>query len=135
MASHAVTMANFESVVESHPIVILDFWAAWCAPCRAFAPVFERLAELHPDVYFGKVDTEAERELAAAFQVRSIPTIMAFKQTELVFEQAGMLPVEAMEKLLGKLRELKIERRESVAGDAAEGDVVEGGVPPAAEEE
>lgn len=107
MATHEVTMQNFEETVDTHPIVVLDFWAGWCKPCQVFAPVFERFAELNPDVFFGKVDTEAASELAQAFQVRSIPTLMAFKNTELVFEQPGIMPPAGFEELLRRLRELK----------------------------
>lgn len=105
--THAVDMNSFEAIVDEHPRVILDFWAGWCKPCQIFSPIFEKLAQENPDVYFGKVDTEAEgaKELAAAFQIRSIPTIMAFKQGELVLEHAGVLPVEMMARLLDGLRQ------------------------------
>ena len=102
--SYDVTFENFEAVVDQHPIVILDFWAEWCQPCKMFGPAFDAMAALHPDVFFGKVNTEKATELAQAFQVRSIPTLMAFKAGELVFEQPGILPVEMFEQLVGKLK-------------------------------
>ena len=102
--AHEVTFESFESVVDQHPIVILDFWADWCQPCKVFAPIFEALAETYPEIYFGKVNTEMATELAAAFQVRSVPTIMAFKNGDLVFEQAGIPAPENFEKLISHLK-------------------------------
>ena len=102
--THEVTMENFEATVDGNEIVILDFWAAWCQPCRVFAPVFEAAAQAHPDIFWGKVNTEQAQDLAAAFQVRSIPTLMAFKRADLVFEQPGVLPPDMLEELVSKLR-------------------------------
>ena len=87
----------------------MDFWASWCGPCRAFAPTFTKASEAHPDVVFAKVDTEAEQQLAAAAQIRSIPTLMAFKKGKLVFNQAGALPPAALEDLIAKVKEFDID--------------------------
>ena len=105
MKAHEVTMEVFDSIIDEKPIIILDFWANWCQPCKIFAPAFEKMAELHPDVYFGKVNTEVATDLSEAFQIRSIPTLMAFKNGELVFEQSGILPVEIFDSLVSKLKQ------------------------------
>ncbi len=107
-AAHEVTMETFEAVVDGNEIVFLDFWAAWCGPCKLFGPVFEAVAEQNPDLYFGKVNTEQATDLAQAFNVRSIPTLMAFKKGELVFEQAGLLPAEAFARLVEHVRALEV---------------------------
>lgn len=104
MPSQPVTMSNFEEIVEKHDLVLLDFWADWCQPCKVLGPVFEELANHHPDIFFGKVNTEHEKELAEAFQVRSIPMMMGFKKGELVFEQPGLPPPPVLEKMIEALR-------------------------------
>ncbi|HEX4803017.1 MAG TPA: thioredoxin family protein, partial [Myxococcaceae bacterium] len=100
---------NFQSTIEQSPIVVLDFWASWCPPCRAFAPIFEDAAERHPDVLFGKVNTEEQLELARSFAVRAIPTVIAFKKGMLVFSKPGSLPAPTLEKLIEKLRALNMD--------------------------
>jgi thioredoxin 1 len=106
MTAQPLTAENFEQVVTENEIVLVDFWAAWCGPCRQFAPIYESASEAHPEVYFGSVDTEAEQALAAAAQITSIPTLMAFKQGTLVFSQPGALPAEALEQVIAAVQGL-----------------------------
>jgi thioredoxin 1 len=106
MATTALTTKNFEATIDKPGIVLIDWWATWCGPCRAFAPVFERASNAHADIVFAKVDTDEQTELAQAFGIRSIPTIMAFRDGVLLFEQPGMLPAAALEELITKLRAL-----------------------------
>ncbi|HEX8627756.1 MAG TPA: thioredoxin [Catenuloplanes sp.] len=109
MATVALTTANFDELSSRDGIVLVDFWASWCGPCLRFAPVYERASEQHPDIVFGKVDTEAEQALAAKFDIRSIPTIMAVRDGVIVFSQAGALPGAALESLIEQVRELDME--------------------------
>ena len=104
-----LTEQNFNETIAGNDIVLVDFWASWCGPCRAFAPTFTKSSEAHPDIVFGKVDTEANEQLAAAAEIRAIPTLMAFKKGHLVFNQSGALPAAALEDLITQIRELDID--------------------------
>ncbi len=109
MSTTDLTQATFEETVSGDGIVLVDLWAEWCGPCKAFAPVFEKVSEAHPEITFGKVDTEAEQELAGALGVMSIPTLMVFRDGILLFNQAGALPEAALEDLVSQAEQLDMD--------------------------
>ncbi|CAB5040709.1 MAG: thioredoxin [Actinobacteria bacterium] len=109
MSTIAMTAEAFEASVVKEGIIFVDFWAAWCGPCRSFAPIFEQASVTHPDITFAKIDTEAEQALAAAAQITSIPTLMAFRDGVLVYREAGALPASALEQLVTSIRELNMD--------------------------
>jgi thioredoxin 1 len=109
MATVALTASELDTTVSSNEVVLVDFWASWCGPCRMFAPIYEEASEEHPDIVFAKVDTEAEQELAARFQIMSIPTLMAFRDQILLYAQPGALPRAALEELITKVKELDMD--------------------------
>ncbi|MGB0972492.1 MAG: thioredoxin [Mycobacterium sp.] len=109
MATQDLTAEQFNNTINDNEIVLVDFWASWCGPCKQFAPTFAASSDKHPDVVYAKVDTEAEQELAAAADIRSIPTLMAFKKGQLVFNQAGALPPAALEDLVEKVKDFDVD--------------------------
>ncbi len=124
MATLEITKENFDQTMDQNETVILDFWASWCGPCRMFGPTFEKVSGQFPGVVFGKVDTEAQQELAAAFQVRSIPTLMVFRQNTLIFEQAGALPESALTELIQKIQTLDMGKiKQEIEASSPQGNI------------
>ena len=128
MATVELNKDNFEQVVTDGPMVVVDFWAPWCGPCKGFAPVFEKSSEAHPDVVFAKVNTDEQQELAGAFGIRSIPTLMVFREKVILFQQAGALPGNALEQVISQAKSLDMAKvhQEVAAGQSAEDKAEEG---------
>lgn len=121
MATVELTEQNFQETIDENDIVLVDFWAEWCGPCKSFAPTFEKSSQQHDDVVHAKVDTEEQQRLAAEFGIRSIPTIMAFRENVLVFSQPGALPPASLEQLITQLKDLDMEDvRRQIAEHEAE---------------
>jgi thioredoxin 1 len=126
MATVTLTAENFQEHVERPGILVIDWWATWCGPCRAFAPIYEKASDKYTDVVFGKIDTDAEQELAATFEIRAIPTLMVFRDQVLVFARPGMIPGAALDDLIDKVKALDMaEVQRKVAEQEAEAKKVE----------
>ena len=124
MATVEVTKDNFEEIVTKNSMVILDFWAAWCGPCKAFAPAFEAASEKYPDVVFGKINTEEQQELAGHFQIRSIPNVMLFREQIVLFSQPGAMPAAGIDSVIGQAKALDMDK---VRAEIAEAEAQSGG--------
>jgi thioredoxin 1 len=120
LATVELTKDNFDQIVGENDFVFVDFWASWCGPCKSFAPIYDNISEKHDDIVFAKVNTEEQQEIAAHFQIRSIPTLMIFRDQVVIFSQPGMLPEEALEELITKARELDMDQvRKEIAEQQA----------------
>jgi thioredoxin len=122
MATIELTKEDFEQTIGDNPIVIVDFWAPWCGPCRGFAPIYEQASEAHPDVVFAKVNTDEQQELAGGLNIRSIPTLMLFRERVILFQEAGALPASALEQVLSQAKALDMAtvHKEIAAGQSAQ---------------
>ncbi len=119
MATITLTTENFKETISGNDIVIVDFWASWCAPCRSFAPTFEAASEKYPDIAFAKVNTEEEREMSSGFNIRSIPTLMVFREQVILYAEAGALPAAALDQLIEQVKSLDMEKvRADIAAEA-----------------
>lgn len=126
MSTINLTAETFQSTVTGEGITLVDWWADWCGPCKQFAPVYEAASDRHEDITFAKIDTEAEQELAGAVQITSIPTLMAFRDGILLYAQPGALPAEALDDIIGQVRDLDMDQvRKEIAAQEAEGEVPE----------
>ena len=121
MATIDITSQTFEETIEKNDIVIIDFWAEWCGPCKSFSPIYEDVSKKYEDIVFGKIDTETEQELAGHFQIRSIPTLMIFREQVVLFSQAGMLSAQQLEEVIGKIKEIDMAKvHEEIASQEKE---------------
>ncbi|WP_437592519.1 thioredoxin [Sorangium sp. So ce1000] len=127
MSTIELSTENFEQTVESNGIVLIDWWAPWCGPCRVFGPVFEKASEKHADIVFGKINTDEQKDLAQAFNIRSIPTLFIFREKVLLFAEAGSLPASALDQVIEKVRSLDMDEvRAKIAEQEAKEDAGEG---------